>query len=85
MNMLVCLFSEGTFNKSRVALKEGLYLRYLWDQYRVHLQKNHHYDHPPMIPEVEWKGLMVDANEKKLQKQGKTPPKLGRYEALLIM
>lgn len=40
----------------------------------VHLQKNPNYEHPLAILEDEWKGLMVDANEKKLRKEGKAPP-----------
>ena len=79
------MFGEGTFSKSRVASKEGLYLKYLRDQYRVNLQKSANYEHSLVIPEAEWKGLMKDANKKKLRKEGKTPPRPGRYEALLII
>jgi hypothetical protein len=41
--------------------------------YRVHLQKNPRYEHPPAVPEREWKALIEDAKEKKLRKEGKTP------------
>ena len=85
MKRLVRLFGEGTFSKTRVASMVGLYLKYMRDRYRVHLQKNSNYEFPLAIPEAGWKGLMVDANEKKLRKEGKTPPKPGRYEALLII
>jgi hypothetical protein len=66
INKLVGLFGEGSFNKSGVSSKAGAYLKYLWDQYRVHLQKNPKYEHPPMIPEREWKALQEDAKEKML-------------------
>ena len=85
MKKMVGMFGEGTFNKTGVTSKAGLYLKYLWDQYRVHLQKNLKYEHPLAIPEREWKTLVEDTNEKALQKEGKTPPRPARYEALLIM
>ena len=85
MNRLVHLFGEVTFNKYDVASKASLYLKYMQNQYRVHLQKKPNYQHPPTILEAEWKGLMVDANKKKLRKEWKTPLGLGRYEALLII
>ena len=66
MNRSVHLFGEGTFSKSRVVSKVGLYLKYIQEQYNIPLQKNPKYELPPMIPEVKWKGLMADANEKKL-------------------
>ena len=39
MNKLVGLFIEGTFNKTRVTSKVGLYLKYMWNQCRVHPAK----------------------------------------------
>jgi hypothetical protein len=38
INYLVGLFGE-TFNKRGVTLKAGAYLKYVRDQYRVHIQK----------------------------------------------
>ena len=55
------------------------------DQYGVHLQKNPKYEHPPVIPEREWKALMEDAKDKTLRKERKTLPESVRYATLLIM
>jgi hypothetical protein len=82
---LVGLFDEGTFNKYRVSSKAGAHLKYFWDQYRVHLENNPKYDHPPIILKREWKALNDNAKEKMLIKEGKTPLGSGRYETLLIM
>ena len=69
----------------RVTSKEGIYLKYLCDQYRVHLQKNPKYELHPGIPEREWKALVEYAKDKTLQKEGKTPHGSRSYETLLIM
>ena len=47
---LIGMFGEGTFNKFGVSSKAGTHLKYLWDQYSVHLQNNTKYENPPMIP-----------------------------------
>jgi hypothetical protein len=85
INKLVGLFGEGSFNKYGVSSKVAAYLKYLRDQYRVHMQKNPKYEHTPMIPEREWKALHEYVKEKMLRKEGKTPPSSGRYATLLIM
>lgn len=54
------------FNKIGVTSKACLYLKYLRDQYRVHLKINPKYERPPTIPEREWKALVEDAKEKAL-------------------
>ena len=46
--------------------KKKTHLKYVQDQYRGHLQKNIRYEHPPMIPQREWKALLEDAKEKTL-------------------
>jgi hypothetical protein len=61
---LVSMFGEGTFNKSGVSSKACTHLKYMWDQYKVNLQRNPRYEHPPMIPEREGKALQDDAKEK---------------------
>ena len=81
INYLVNLFGD-TFNKSRVTSKVGAYLKYVRDQYRVHIQKNSRYEHPLMILDMEWKALLKDAKEKTLRKNGKIPPDTRRYVIL---
>ena len=78
-NPLVSLFGKDTFDTSKVLQKAGKHLKIVRDQYRVHLEKNPRYEHPPMIPSREWKALVEDGKEKGLRKAGKIPPGTGRY------
>ena len=73
MNHMVGLFGD-TFNKKGVTAVAGLNLKYVREDYRDNLQINHKYEHPPMVPEKEWKVLIEDEKEKELRKQGKTKP-----------
>lgn len=68
------VFGENTFNKSGVISVVGTYFKYAQEMYRVHLQKTPRYEHPPMIPEREWKALIDYSKEKILRKEGKSPP-----------
>jgi len=64
---LVGLFSDCKFNKIGVTAKADVYLRYLRDQYKVHLKKkNLNYELPPVVLEREWKALVHDVEEKAL-------------------
>ena len=54
-NRLVSLFGKDTFDTSKVLQKAGKHLKIVRDQHRVHLEKNPRYEHPPMIPSMEWK------------------------------
>ena len=73
-NCLVSLFGKDTFDTSKVLQNLGKHLKIVLDQYRVHLEKNPRYEHPPMIPYMEWKALVEDGKEKGLRKVGKIPP-----------
>ena len=78
-NRLVGLFKKYTFDSSKVLQKAGKHLKIVRDQYRVHLENNSRYEHPPMIPSMEWKSLVEDGKEKGLRKEGKIPPGTRRY------
>ena len=49
-NQLVGMFDNETFNRVTVLKKAGQYMKIVWDGYRVHLERNPRYEHPPMIP-----------------------------------
>ena len=70
---MVNLFGD-TFNKRGVIEAAGLNLKYVKEYYRDIFKINPMYEHPPMVPQKEWKALMDDAKEKALRKQGKTRP-----------
>ena len=80
MNHMVNLFGD-TFNIKGSTVAAGLNLKYVREYYRDNLKINTKYEHPPMVPNKEWKALMNDAKKKELRKQGKTQP-IGsrRYE-----
>jgi hypothetical protein len=67
------MLGEDTFNKSGVMSTASTYLKYQWDMYRVHLQKNPRYEHLPMISKREYKALIKDSKENGLRLERKTP------------
>ncbi|XP_057872289.2 uncharacterized protein LOC131078571 [Cryptomeria japonica] len=69
---MVELFGNDTFDKTKLLEKADTYLKYVKDQYRTHLEKNVKYERPPMIPEREWKDLILDAKERIERKKGNT-------------
>ena len=71
INRLVVLFGDKTFNRTKVLQKAGTYLKYVRDQYRSHLEKNKKYEHPPMIPDREWKDLVSDGRVRLKRKKEK--------------
>ena len=77
-NCLVSLFRKDTFDTSKVLQKAGKHLKIVQDQYRVHLEKNPRYEHPPMISPMEWKALVEEGKED-LRNAGKIPPGIARY------
>jgi hypothetical protein len=70
MDYLEGLFGVDTFNKKEVTSTTGEYLKYIQDVYRRSLAKNLRYEHPPSIPEREWKEIIDDAKENILRKSG---------------
>jgi hypothetical protein len=57
-------FGPRAFQKGKLLQRARVCLRYIRDQYRCTLTKNPHYQCPPCIPDLEWKCLILDANEK---------------------
>ena len=43
-------FNNDTFNREEVLKKVGQHMKIVRDQFRVHLERNPKYEHPPMIP-----------------------------------
>ena len=78
-NRLVGIFGNETFDVAKVLNKVGKHMNIVRDQYRVHLEKNPRYECPPMLPSMEWKALVEDGKEKGVIKEGKIPPRTGRY------
>ena len=84
-NQLVGMSSNDTFDTTKVLKKVGQHMKIVRDQYRVHLEKNPRYEHPPMIPSRKWKALVEDRKERALRKSRKIPPSIERYAILSTM
>ena len=69
---MINLFNN-TFNKKVVAKLVGENLKYTRAQYRDKFQLDLKHEHPPMVPEKEWKELIKDTKGNLLKKQGKQP------------
>jgi hypothetical protein len=68
MAYLEGLFGIDTFNTKAVTYVASEYLKYTRDVYRRILSRNPRYEHPPSVPEREWKVIINDAKEKILRK-----------------
>jgi hypothetical protein len=69
---MVNLF-DNTFNKKVVTNFPYENLKYTRAQYRDKLQIDLKNEHPPMVPEKEWKELIENAKENLFKKQGRQP------------
>ena len=70
INHIVGMFGSETFNQTEVQMKVGQHMNIAREQFRVHLERNPRYEHPPMIPTREWKSLVEDGKGKILRKEG---------------
>ena len=62
-NCLVGLFDNKTFVRAEVLKNVGQHMKIVRHQFRVHLERNPRFEHPPMIPTREWKSLVGDGKE----------------------
>ena len=69
---MVNLFGN-TFNKKVVRKLAGKNLKYIRAQYSEKLQLDLKHEHPPMVPEKEWKALIEDEKDNLFKKQGRHP------------
>ena len=82
---MVCEFDNETFNGVEVLKKVGQHMNIVRDQFRVHLERNPRYEHPPVIPVRGWKSLVEDGKESALRKEENLPLGTGRYVILSTM
>ena len=61
-------FFGDTFKRKGVTTVARLSLKHVREYHRDNLKINTKYEHPPMVPEKEWKVLMDDAKEKEWRK-----------------
>lgn len=74
MEYLEYLFKVDTINKSKVTLVVRNFLKRLRDQYRRKLEEKPRHEFPPIVSDMELKGLIEDVTDKELRKEGKTQP-----------
>ena len=68
----------GSFNKSEVLKRTGNNLKHVRDVYRNKLVQDPKCERPLVVPEREWKKIILDARELAMKAQGKKPPGPGR-------
>ena len=73
ISRLVGKFGDS-FNKPEILKRTGKHLKHVREAYRHKLVKDHKRERPLVVPEMEWKEIIVDAREISMKAQGKTPP-----------
>ena len=59
-------FGKNIFDTGLPLKRAAKNIKTMRDQYRRALKVNPKYDHPPMIPPMEWNEIIEDAKEKSL-------------------
>ena len=81
------LFGPHAFKRNKLLEKDGLYLKYIRDQYRKNLRYKSRYERLPYVPKAEWQALILDEKYKADKKNTITPVESTppRYVILLRM
>ena len=59
-------FGKNIFDTGLLLKRATKHIKIVRSQYRRALKDNPKYDHPPMIPSLEWNEIIEDAKEKRL-------------------
>lgn len=72
-------------NITQILKKDCKHVKTVRDQYRRALKLNQKYEHPPMVPQLEWNKIIEDAKKMRLRDKGINPPlDKNRYVVVLI-
>jgi hypothetical protein len=63
-----------SFNKLKVLKRNGKHLKHVREAYMNKLVQNSKCECPLVVPEREWKEIILDARELAMKAQGKKPP-----------
>ena len=77
ISRLVGEFGDS-FNKTKVLKRTGRHLKHVREAYRNKLVQDPKCERPLVVPEREWKEIILDARELAMKSQGKKPPGPGR-------
>jgi hypothetical protein len=77
ISRLVGEFGDS-FNKPKVLKRTNNHLKHVREAYRNKLVQDPKCERPLVVPEREWKEIILDARESEMKAQGKKPPGLGR-------
>jgi hypothetical protein len=77
ISRLVGEFGDS-FNKPEVLKRTGKHLKHVREAYRNKLVQDPKCECPLVVPEREWKEIILDARELGMKAQGKKPPGPGR-------
>ena len=88
-NQLIASFEEkfgkNIFDTGLLLKRASKHIKTMRDQYRRGLKENPKYDHPPMIPPMEWNEIIEDAKEKMLCENRVNEPTQGKIRYFMIV
>ena len=76
-------FGQNILNRAQLLKKSCKPIKTMRDQYRRALKLNPKYEHPPMVPQLEWNEIIEDAKEMRLNDKG-IKPTLSKHRYLVL-
>ena len=88
-NQLIASFEEkfgkNIFDTGLLLKRASKHIKNVREQYRRALKDNPKYDHPPMIPPMEWNEIIEDAKEKRLCEDSDNEAAQGKKRYVIIV
>ena len=88
-NQLIASFDEkfgkNIFDNGLLLKRAAKHIKTVRDQYRRALKDNPKYDHPAMIPPMEWNEIVEDAKEKRLCEDRDNEAAQGKKRYVMIV
>ena len=78
-------FGKNIFDIGLLLKRAAKHIKTMMDQYRRALKDNPKYDHPPMIPPMEWNEIIEDAKEKRLCEDRDNEAAQGKKRYVIIV
>ena len=78
-------YRKNIFDTGLLLKRVAKHIKTIRDQYRRALKDNPKYDHPPMIPPMEWNEIIEDAKEKRLCEDTDNEAAQGKKRYVMIV
>lgn len=79
------IYGKNIFHTGLLLKRAAKHIKTVRDQYRRALKDNPKYDHPPMIPLMEWNEIVEDAKEKSLREAIDNEAARGKRRYVMIV